>query len=90
VSISCPETEENILIPSQFTESRELSTKFDELKRQGLFLRSTRDFYKTDWIADSSTGLDVSNNDDAFVTLLRNPDTGAQFYIARQSDSTST
>ncbi|KAJ3571523.1 hypothetical protein NP233_g3704 [Leucocoprinus birnbaumii] len=75
---------------ASLTESRELTTKFDELKRQGLFLRSSPDFYKTDWIADSSTGLAVSTNTNAFITLLRNPDTRTQFYIARQSDSTST
>ncbi|KAF9451828.1 glycoside hydrolase family 35 protein [Macrolepiota fuliginosa MF-IS2] len=70
-------------------ESRELSSKFDEAKRQALFLRSSRDFYKTDWIADTSTGLSVSTNPAAFITLLKNPDTGAQFYIARQNDSAS-
>ncbi|KAF5348545.1 hypothetical protein D9756_009580 [Leucocoprinus leucothites] len=75
---------------ASLTESRELTTKFDELKRQGLFLRSSPDFYKTDWIADSSTGLAVSTNNRAFITLLRNPDTSTQFYIARQNDSTST
>jgi hypothetical protein len=71
-------------------ESRDLSTKFDELKRQGVFLRSTPDFYMTDWVADASTGLAVSTNPSAFITLLRNPVTGGQFYIARQTDSTST
>ncbi|KAF8182624.1 glycoside hydrolase superfamily [Pholiota molesta] len=71
-------------------ESRELTTKFDELKRQALFLRSSPEFYKTDWIADASTGLSVATNSAAFITLLRNPDTGAAFYIARQASSTST
>jgi len=75
---------------SQIAESRDLTTKYDELKRQGLFLRSSRDFYKTDWVADSSTGLSVSTNSDAFITLLKNSDTGTQFFIARQGDSTST
>ncbi|KAF8158030.1 glycoside hydrolase family 35 protein [Crassisporium funariophilum] len=72
------------------TESRELTTKFDELKRQSLFLRSSPEFYKTDWIADASTGLQISTNPAAFITLLKNPDTGAAFYIARQASSTST
>ncbi|KAG6889848.1 hypothetical protein C0992_003827 [Termitomyces sp. T32_za158] len=71
-------------------ESRELTTKFDEIKRQGIFLRSSPEFYKTDWIADSSTGLVASSNSDAFVTFLRNPDSQAGFYLVRQSDSTST
>ncbi|KAF8968901.1 glycoside hydrolase family 35 protein [Flammula alnicola] len=75
---------------ASISESRELTTKFDELKRQALFLRSSPEFYKTDWIADASTGLSVSTNSAAFITLLRNPDTNAAFYIARQASSTST
>ena len=73
-------------------ETRALTDKFDELKRQGLFLRSSPEFRKTDWIGDTSTGIpDVTlNNSAAFLTLLKNPDTGAQFFIARQADSTST
>ncbi|KAF8877086.1 beta-galactosidase, domain 2-domain-containing protein [Infundibulicybe gibba] len=75
---------------ASITESRELTTKFDELKRQGIFLRSSPEFYKTDWIADSSTGLAISSSSAAFITFLQNPDTKAGFYIARQTDSTST
>lgn len=67
-----------------------LSPKYDELKRQGLFLRSSPGFYKTDWIGDTSTGDVAVDNTAAFVTLLRNPDSGTGFYIARQNDSTST
>ncbi len=80
----------HLILGLQIAESRDLTTKYDELKRQSLFLRSSRDFYKTDWVADSSTGLSVSTNNDAFVTLLKNFDTGTQFFIARQGDSTST
>ncbi|KAG6845067.1 hypothetical protein H0H87_001129 [Tephrocybe sp. NHM501043] len=75
---------------ASISESRELTPKYNELKRQGLFLRSSPEFYKTDWIADSSTGLAVSTSPAAFVTLLRNPDSKAGFYIVRQTDSTST
>lgn len=71
-------------------ENRMLSAKFDELKRQGLFLRSSPEFRKTDWIGDSSTGGVSVNSSGAFVTFLRNPDSGTGFYIARQNDSTST
>ncbi|KAL5482805.1 hypothetical protein ACEPAI_9400 [Sanghuangporus weigelae] len=75
---------------ASLTEDRLLTSKFDELKRQALFLRSSPDFYKTDWIGDSSsTAVNVSNSD-AFVVLLSNPDTRSNFYIARQADSTST
>ncbi|KAG6827509.1 hypothetical protein H0H92_011481 [Tricholoma furcatifolium] len=71
-------------------ESRQLTDKYDEIKRQALFLRSSPEFYKTDWIADSSSGLAVSTSSAAFVTLLQNPDTNARFYIVRQTESTST
>ncbi|KIJ23862.1 glycoside hydrolase family 35 protein, partial [Sphaerobolus stellatus SS14] len=71
-------------------ENRVLGPKFDELKRQGLFIRSSPEFSKTDWIGDSSTGAAATSNSAAFVTLLRNPDSGAGFYIARQGNSTST
>ncbi|KAL4259131.1 glycosyl hydrolase 35 family protein [Pleurotus pulmonarius] len=71
-------------------ESRQLTSKFDELKRQGLFLRSSPEFYKTDWIGDTSTGATSTTSAAAFATLLRNPDTKAGFYILRQADATST
>ncbi|GJJ10923.1 hypothetical protein Clacol_005152 [Clathrus columnatus] len=71
-------------------ENRILSAKYDELKRQGLFLRSSPQFYKTDWIGDTSTGDVFVNNSAAFSTLLKNPDSGTGFYITRQNDSTST
>ncbi|KAI8986121.1 glycoside hydrolase superfamily [Trametes punicea] len=77
---------------SSIRESRALSPKFDEVKRQGIFLRSSPEFRKTDWIGDSSTVIPNVNlsNSAAFVTLLKNPDTGTGFYITRQADSTST
>jgi len=57
-----------------------------------MFIRNTPEFYKTDWIGDSSTGLTDGgvSNPAAFVTLVRNPDSGAGFWILRQNDSTST
>ncbi|KAF7789942.1 hypothetical protein EIP86_000890 [Pleurotus ostreatoroseus] len=73
-------------------ENRALSPKFDELKRQGLFLRSTPSFRKTDWIGDSSTGIPgvSADNSEAFVTLLRNPDTDTGFYLVRHANSSAT
>ncbi|EIM81437.1 glycoside hydrolase family 35 protein [Stereum hirsutum FP-91666 SS1] len=71
-------------------ENRELTPKFDELKLQGLFLRSSPEFYKTDWFGNSSTDAVTVSNPAAFVVKLQNPDTGSGFYIARQTDSTST
>ena len=77
---------------SAIRETRVLTTKYDELKRQGLFLRSSPEFRKTDWIGNSTNGIPgvKLSNSDAFVTLLKNPDTGAGFYVVRQTDSTST
>ncbi|KAJ7445072.1 glycoside hydrolase family 35 protein [Mycena latifolia] len=72
------------------TESRALTSKYDEMKLQGLFVRSSPDFAKTDWVMDSHTGLTASSDPAVFATLLRNPDSGARFYIVRQNDSTST
>ncbi|KAG6863845.1 hypothetical protein C0991_002703 [Blastosporella zonata] len=69
------------------SESRKLTSKYDEIKRRGIFLRSSLVFYKTDWIADSSA---VSTSPAAFVSLLRNLDSKAGFYVVRQTDSTST
>ncbi|KDR66703.1 hypothetical protein GALMADRAFT_80472, partial [Galerina marginata CBS 339.88] len=72
------------------SESRQLTTKYDEMKRQGLYLRSSPDFYKTDWVADTNTGLSVSTNPASYITELRNPDTQAGYFIARQANSSST
>ncbi|KAJ8507040.1 hypothetical protein ONZ45_g10555 [Pleurotus djamor] len=71
-------------------ESRQLTTKYDELKRQGIFLRSSPEFYKTNWIGDTSTGVTTTTSSSAFATFLQNPDTKAGFCILRQADSTST
>ena len=71
-------------------ENREITPKFDELKLQGLFLRSSPQFYKTDWIGNSSTDAVTVSNDAAFVVKLQNPDSGSGFYIARQASATST
>ena len=66
-----------------------INIKHAELKRQGLFLRSSPEFYKTDWIGNSTSNAVNVSNPNAFVVLLSNPDTGANFYISRQTDSTS-
>ncbi|KAG0700935.1 glycoside hydrolase family 35 protein [Suillus ampliporus] len=75
---------------SAIAENRELTVKYPELKRQGLFLRSSPDFYKTDLVGNSTGGIVSVSNPAAFVTLLRNPDSAASFYIARQEISTTT
>ena len=64
--------------------SRELTTKYDEFKRQAMFIRSSPEIYKTDWIAGTSTGLWASTNSAALITLFKNPTTNTTvFYIAR-------
>ncbi|TFK52650.1 glycoside hydrolase family 35 protein [Heliocybe sulcata] len=75
---------------SSIAENRTLTDKYTELKRQGLFLRSSPEFYKTDWLGNTSTSAVTVSNPAAFAVHLRNPDTGAGFYIARQTNSTST
>ncbi len=52
----------------QIDEARQLTTKYDELKRHGLFVRSSPELYKTDWITDSSTGLSILSSNAVFVT----------------------
>ncbi|KAJ7141923.1 glycoside hydrolase family 35 protein [Mycena crocata] len=78
------------------TEARILTKKYTELKLQGMFLRYSPEFYKTDWIGTTNTsiaegGILPSNSptSPAFVTLLKNLDTKAGFWIVRQNDSTS-
>ncbi|KAJ3755135.1 glycoside hydrolase family 35 protein [Lentinula raphanica] len=78
------------------TEARILTRKYTELKLQGMFLRSSPEFCKTDWIGTTASNLSdgaivpsTPPSTPAFVTLLRNFDTGAGFWIVRQNDSTS-
>lgn len=96
---------------SAIKENRELTPKYDELKLQGLFLRSSAEFYKTDVLGNSSVGSGVvrvhvlsdSKNEQGmekgekgdgerkpFVVKLRNPESGAGFWIARQANSSDT
>jgi beta-galactosidase GanA len=63
------------------TEDRQLTTKYDEFKRQGYFLTSVAPLAKT----DPSTGPAASNP--ALQTVARtNPDTGTQFVLVRHTD----
>ncbi|QRW10069.1 glycoside hydrolase family 35 protein [Ceratobasidium sp. AG-Ba] len=75
------------------TETRLLTDKYTELKRQGLFLRSVPEFYAAEVAGnstDSKTSPTVQLSDPSvFGTLLRNAATGAEFYIVRHLDSTS-
>ncbi|KLO05165.1 glycoside hydrolase family 35 protein [Schizopora paradoxa] len=72
------------------TENRQLTEKHVEMKKQGLFIRSSPEFYKTNWVGNSSYPDVVSiSNRFAFVIQLKNPDSGANFYIARLTDNTA-
>ena len=77
---------------SPIRETRLLTDKYDEVKRQGIFLRSSPQFRKTEWVGESATGIPgiTINNSLAYGTYLRNPDSGTGFLITRQNDSTST
>ncbi|KAM5541241.1 hypothetical protein V8D89_005170 [Ganoderma adspersum] len=77
---------------SPIRETRLLTDKYDEVKRQGIFLRSSHQFRKTEWVGESATGIPkiTINNSPAYGTYLRNPDSGTGFLITRQNDSTST
>jgi len=75
---------------AHITEARDVTDKYSELKLQGLFLRSSPSFYKTDWIGNSTGGVVQVSNPEALVVQLQNPDTKTSFFIARNLDSTST
>lgn len=72
------------------SEPRTLTSKYDELKAQGLFLRSSVNFTKTEWVGNNTNGVVNVTNPDVLVVELRNPDSGSGFYIARQLNSSST
>ncbi|TFK90371.1 glycoside hydrolase family 35 protein [Polyporus arcularius HHB13444] len=75
-------------------ETRLLWEKYDEMKRQAFFIRSSPQFRKTDWIGDNNaTGTGIPgvtvNGTGTFATFLRNSDSGTGFLIARQLNSSS-
>jgi len=66
-------------------EDRELTGKYDELKRQGAFVTSVAPLAKTDPIGSAAT------SDPAVLATARvNPDDNTHFYVLRHRDSTST
>ncbi|KAG8926693.1 hypothetical protein FRC02_008727 [Tulasnella sp. 418] len=75
---------------ASISEPRQLTSKYTELKRQGLFIRSAPDFITTDVIGTTANGKVNVTGASVFATFLQNPATKAGFYIARQLDSTST
>jgi beta-galactosidase GanA len=67
------------------TETRQLTTKYDELKRQGYFVSAVAPLTKTDPAGAAPT------TDPAVIATTRvNPDDNTHFYVLRHRDSTST
>ncbi|MFI9011064.1 beta-galactosidase [Actinosynnema sp. NPDC053489] len=67
------------------TESRQLTAKYDEFKRQGYFMTTVAPLTKTDEATPPAPA------DPAVRTLARaNPDTGTQFALVRQADRAGT
>ncbi|MEV0401175.1 beta-galactosidase [Actinoallomurus sp. NPDC050550] len=70
---------------SAITENRLLSDKYDEFKRQNLFLSSVAPLTKTDPVTAPAS------SDKAIETVARaNPDTHTQFVLVRHSDHAAT
>ncbi|KAK7048389.1 glycoside hydrolase family 35 protein [Favolaschia claudopus] len=68
-------------------ESRIIADKYSETKLIGLFFRAAEDLVMTDRTAFSTA---LSTTADVGATVLRNPETQAAFYVARQSDMKAT
>ncbi|KAJ6559161.1 glycoside hydrolase family 35 protein [Mycena vulgaris] len=72
---------------SPIQESRIIGDKYSETKLIGLFFRAAEDLVMTDRTAFSTS---VATTPNVGATVLRNPETQAAFYVARQSDMKST
>jgi beta-galactosidase GanA len=67
------------------TEARQLTTKYDEFKRQGLFVTSVAPLARTD------PAEPCASDNPAIETLARaNPETGTRFVLVRHADRAST
>ncbi|MEN3360578.1 MAG: hypothetical protein V7637_4560, partial [Mycobacteriales bacterium] len=66
-------------------ESRQLTAKYDELKRQGYFVTSVAPLAKTD-----PAGSAATTDPAVLATARANPDDNTHFYVLRHRDSTST
>ncbi|MFG1855117.1 beta-galactosidase [Actinomadura geliboluensis] len=63
------------------TENRQLTAKYDEFKRQGLFVTTVAPLAKTD-----PAEAPASDNPAVHAEARANPDTGTQFVLVRHSD----
>jgi beta-galactosidase GanA len=67
------------------TESRGLTTKYDEFKRQGYFVTTVKPLTKTD-----PATAPLSDNPAVSTVARANPDTGTQFVLVGHTDAAST
>lgn len=86
-NIGIPEVGTSYDYSAPIKESRLIGDKYSETKLFGLFMRVARDFVKVDRVGN---GTAYSTNDEIYATELRNPDTGAGFYVMRHEYSPST
>jgi hypothetical protein len=63
------------------TENRQLTAKYDEFKRQGLFVTTVAPLTKTD-----PAEAPASDNPSVHTEARANPDTGTQFVLVRHAD----
>ncbi|KAJ7645563.1 glycoside hydrolase family 35 protein [Mycena polygramma] len=68
-------------------ENRVAGPKMNEMRLQGLFLRVSRDFLAANLLAN---GTNYTTSALIHTAELRNPDTGAGFYVTRHDSSPST
>ncbi|KAF7365411.1 Beta-galactosidase [Mycena venus] len=68
-------------------ENRVAGPKMNEMRLQGLFLRVSRDFLAANLLAN---GTNYTTSNLIHTAELRNPDTGAGFYVTRHDSSPST
>ncbi|MEU5879547.1 beta-galactosidase [Spirillospora sp. NPDC047279] len=66
------------------TENRQLTTKYDEFKRQGLFVTTVAPLARTDPAA-----APASSSTAVHTEARANPDTGTQFVLVRHADRTT-
>ena len=69
------------------SEDRSIGDKYYELKNLGLFTRIADELAFTDRVG---AGTEQTNNTNLFTTELRNPKTGAAFYVIRHAVTAST
>ncbi|KAJ4176797.1 hypothetical protein NW755_014223 [Fusarium falciforme] len=86
-NIGFPEVGTSYDYSAPIHENRLIGDKYNEAKLFGLFMRVAHDFTKVDRVGNSTK---YATDEDIFTTELRNPDTGAAYYVTRHDYSPST